>query len=113
MYQRSEVASHINITNIRGVTVLGDGNVVNTTFADLSRVLNDLKQAVLHEPQIKDTDKLATAADIDSLGAQLQKVEPEKSIIKTLWSGIEKVAAVGGVIDLVHRAGDLIQPLIR
>lgn len=56
MYQRSEVASHINITNIRGVTVLGDGNVVNTTFADLSRVLNDLKQAVLREPLIKDTD---------------------------------------------------------
>lgn len=49
MYQRSEVASHVNIINIRGVTLVGNGNV-NTTFTDLSRVLTDLKQAILQEP---------------------------------------------------------------
>jgi hypothetical protein len=112
-YQRSALTPHINITNIRGVTVVGDGNVVNTTFADLSRVLSEMKQAVLSEPQLNDNQKLDVVADIDSLGAQLQKPEPQKSIIQALWSGIEKVAAVGGVIDLIHRASELIQPLIK
>lgn len=53
-YQRPEVQSRINITNIRGVTVVGDGNVVNTTFTDLSRVLAEMKQAVLNEPKLQD-----------------------------------------------------------
>jgi hypothetical protein len=92
MYQRSEVASRVNITNIRGVTVVGNGNVVNTTFTDLSRVLNDLKQAILQEPTLSDDRKPDIAADVDSLEAQLQKPEPKKSIVQMLWSGIEKAA---------------------
>jgi hypothetical protein len=112
-YQRGALTPHINITDIRGVTVVGDGNVVNTTFADLSRVLSEMKQAVLSETQLNDNQKLDVVADIDSLGAQLQKPEPQKSIIQALWSGIEKVAAVGGVIDLINRASELIQPLIK
>ncbi len=112
-YQRTPVAPHVNITNIRGVTVVGDGNVVNTTFTDLSRVLTDMKRAVLNELTLKDEQKLDIVADIDSLQAQLQKPEPKKSIIQALWSGIEKVAAVGGVIEFVHRTSELIQPLLK
>jgi hypothetical protein len=112
-YQRTAVVPHVNITNIRGVTVVGDGNVVNTTFTDLSRVLTDMKQAVLHEPGLKDDQKLDIVADIDSLQAQLQKPEPQKSVIRALWSGVEKVAAVGGVIELAHRASELLQPLLK
>jgi hypothetical protein len=112
-YRRSEMESRINITNIRGVTVVGDGNVVNTTFTDLSRVLTEMKPAVLNEPTLQDNQKLNVVADIDALQAQLQKPEPQKSVIQALWSGVEKVAAVGGVIELVHRASELIQPLLK
>jgi hypothetical protein len=112
-YQRAAIAPHVNITNIRGVTVVGDGNVVNTTFTDLSRALTEMKKAVLDEPALDDNQKLNVVADIDSLDAQLQKPEPQKSVVQTLWAGIEKVAAVGGVIDLVHRASEAIQPLLR
>jgi len=45
-------------------------------------------------------------------GAQLQKPEPQKSVIEALWSGVEEVAAVGGVIEFAHGAADLIQPLL-
>ena len=38
--------SGIKFTNIHGVTVVGDGNVANATFTDLSRVLNELKTEV-------------------------------------------------------------------
>jgi hypothetical protein len=112
MYQRSPITPHINISNIQGVTVVGDGNVVNTTFADLSRALSDTKQRVLAEPSISEDLKLETVSDIDSLQAQLQKLSPDKSVIRTLWSSIEKTAAVGGAIELVHKVAELIQPLI-
>lgn len=113
MYQRPDVVSSVNITNIKGVTIVGDGNVVNTAFTELSRVLADLKQAVLHESGLSDTAKLDIAADIDTLEAQLQKPEPKKSVIQMLWSGIEKAAAVSGAIEIVHRAAELIQPLLK
>src|SRR6267142_2028541 len=64
MYQRPSTPSQINVTNIRGVTVVGDGNVVNTTFADVSRALSDTKQAILAEPQISEDLRLETISDI-------------------------------------------------
>lgn len=113
LYQRNSVTPHINITNVRGVTVVGDGNVVNTTFTDLSRILSELKQAVLQENTIPDNQKLSAAADIDGLQAQLQKPEPEKKVVKMLWDSVEKIAAVGGAVEFLHRAADLIQPLLK
>jgi hypothetical protein len=113
MYQRSPVVPHINISNIHGVTVVGDGNVVNTTFADLSKVLSDMKEAILAEPQIPENLKLDTIADVDSLQAQLQKPNPDKSVVQRLWSGIEKVAAVGAVIEFIQKVSELIQPLLN
>ena len=113
MYQRPSLTPHINISNIRGVTVVGDGNVVNTTFTDLSRVLADMKQAILAEPGISEEQKLEAIADIDSLQSQLQKPNPDKSLIQRLWSGIERVAAVGGTVDFILKASTLIEPLLR
>jgi hypothetical protein len=113
LYEATPAGTHINISNIHGVTVIGEGNVVNATFTDLSRVLSDTKNAVLAEPLLSEGQKLEAVADIDSLQAQLQKPDPDKSVVQRLWSGIEKVAAVGGVIEFVRRAAELIQPLLR
>lgn len=113
MYQRPSIPSQINVTNIRGVTVVGDGNVVNTTFADGSRALSAIREAVLAQPQLSEERKLGTVADIDSLQAQLQKPDPDKSVVQKLWSGIEKIAAVGGAVDLISKASALIEPLLR
>lgn len=113
MYQRSPATAHINISNIQGVTVVGDGNVVNTSFADLSRALSDTKQAVLAEPHVSENLKLETISDIGSLQAQLQKPKPDKSVIQRLWSSIEKTAAVGGAIEFLYKAAELIQPLLK
>jgi hypothetical protein len=113
LYKAAPAGAHINISNIHGVTVVGEGNVVNATFMDLSRVLSDAKAAIVTEPQLSDRQRLETIADIDSLQSQLQKPDPDKSVIQKLWSGIEKVAAVGTVVEFVHRAAELIQPLLR
>jgi hypothetical protein len=112
IYERPPMSPHINISNISGVTVVGDGNVVNTSFTDLSRVLSEMRTAVLAEPKLASEQKLDIVADIDGLQAQLQKPRPDGSVIRTLWSGIEKAAAVASLVDLVKTVGELIRPLV-
>lgn len=113
MYQRSPAGSHINITNIQGVTVIGDGNVVNTTFAELSRTLQDIKTAVLASPSIEDGQKLEIIADIESLQSQLQKPSPSESVVRTLWEGIEKAVTAAGFADLVTKAASVVSRFFR
>ena len=43
MFKKPQSTSHVNITNIQGVTVVGDGNIVNTSFAEVSEVLADMR----------------------------------------------------------------------
>ena len=112
VYQRASNDPRINITNISGVTVVGDGNVVNTNFTDLSRSLNDLKQTVLASQTFSDTEKLSTIADIDTLQAQLQKPEPNKTIVNTIWTGVEKIVMAGGLVELAQKIGALLAPLL-
>ena len=86
-YQRPETTPHVNITNLRGVTVVGNGNVLNTSFTDLSHVLTEMRQAVLSAPSVPDDQKLDVAADIDSLQGQLQK--PARTERACLFRGTE------------------------
>jgi hypothetical protein len=111
IYKRAEIAPHVNITNIHGVTVVGEGNVVNVTFTELVRVLTEMRKAVLAGP-IGDQDKLDAVSDIDSLQAQLQKPNPNRGIVKALWAGIEKVAKVSTIVELAEKARTLIGPLL-
>jgi len=113
VFKKAAAASSINVTNIRGVTVIGEGNVVNTTFTDLSRTLTELKNAILEQPTVAEPEKLDAVADIDALEAQLQKPEPNKSVIKILWANVQKIAATGTVIHFLHKAAELIQPLLH
>ncbi|GFP34166.1 hypothetical protein HKBW3S42_02506, partial [Candidatus Hakubella thermalkaliphila] len=112
IYQRQETTARINITTIKGVTVVGDGNVVNADFTDLYRVLNDMKHAVLTDSHLSEDTKLGAVSDIDSLQSQLQKPKPDKGLIKTLWSGIEKVVTGANFAELMAKAARLISPLL-
>lgn len=111
-YERPETASHINITNIHGVTVVGEGNVVNTSFTEVATVLSDLRQALLTSDAISDEQKLDAAADIDALQSQLQKPAPKREIVAPLWKSIEAAATVGGFVELAEQAAQLLGPLI-
>lgn len=112
MYQRPPVGQHVNITNIKGVTVVGNENVVNTSFTDLARALQEVREAVLAAPKLDDEIKLNVIADIDSLQGQLQKPSPSKEVVRSLWGGIEKVVTAAGFGELVVRAARMIAPLL-
>lgn len=112
IYQRGSNDPRINITNISGVTVVGDGNVVNTKFTDLSRTLNELKQAVFASENFSDADKLTTIADIDTLQSQLQKPEPNRSIVKSIWESVERIVTAAGLVEIALKIGTLLAPLL-
>ncbi len=111
-YQRPPVGQHVNITNIKGVTVVGNDNVVNTSFTDLAQVLQEMRRTMLAAPALDDEAKLNVVADVDSLQGQLQKPSPSKELVKSLWGAIEKVVTGAGFGELVVRAAKMIGPLI-
>jgi len=111
-YQRPAITPHINVTNIQGVTVVGNDNVVNTNLTEVPRLLNEMRNVVLESSSMSDTTKLEVVADIDTLQSQLQKPSPNKSIVKTAWSAIEKSVTAAEFVDLLGKVGALLSLLI-
>ena len=112
VFKRSELNKmNINVTNVGGVTVVGEGNIVNTHFANLSRELECLRGA-FDESALSDSEKLMVVSDIESLLAQLQKPEPNCAVVASLWEGIQRAAAVAGLSSALLHATELIGPLV-
>lgn len=111
VYERPPTGARLDITNIQGVTVVGDGNVVNAAYADLSRVLGVLREAVLGS-EMADEAKLEATSDIDALQSQLQKPHPDPSVIKKIWTGVEKVVTAGELAELAAKASALLVGLL-
>lgn len=103
----------INITNINGVTILGDGNtVVNTNYTDLYKELSLLSDVVRKSDQLADEDKLNYIAEIETIKSQLMKPTPDKNIIKQVWEKLKPLATVSGIITLFEKVAGAIGPVI-
>jgi patatin-like phospholipase/acyl hydrolase len=111
-YQRSEHLSRINVTNVQGVTVIGDGNVVNTKMTELSGTLSALEDAVVKSAELSDEDRLAVLSDIATIQTQLQKSEPNFGVIATVWSSIENIVTAGEFVTLVAAAAELVHRFV-
>lgn len=111
-FQQAERYAGINI-NATGsnVITLGDGNVVNAKFEELHNKLSEFKQAIASSSTIAENQKLNLAADIESIKDQLAKSTPDKKIVGRLWSGIEKAAAVAGLVEAANKVRPLIESL--
>ncbi len=112
-FQPKERYEGINITAMgSNVITLGDGNVVNAEYRDLHAELNDLKRAIVSSQSLSDLQKLEVSADIESVKDQLAKARPDKTIVARLWAGIQNIVIASEFIELVHKVGVLIHPLI-
>lgn len=111
-YQLKEHFSNINITNIKGVTVLGSGNVVNTELTDLANALSELEAAIIRADKLSEEEKLNAIADIGTIQNQLSKPYPERSIIEYAWSGIEMAVTAAGFAELLQKVGGFISTII-
>jgi hypothetical protein len=57
-------------------------------------------------------DKLDTVADIQSIQAQLAKPTPNKSVVRTLWNGLQVIATIDGVATCFLRVAGYLAPLL-
>ncbi len=112
VFKRVDSFKSMNITNIKGVTVVGDGNIVNTQFTDLSRAIDELDQAIAKSGELNDTQKLDAAADLSTIRTQIVKQEPNKEIIATAWKSLEGLATIVTLSEAAHRVGELIAGLL-
>ncbi|EJI1385455.1 hypothetical protein ABVF78_004245 [Vibrio alginolyticus] len=78
---------------------IGSGACVGTSVIHL---LNTLK----NEPSVQVDGSLTSI--IDALNVELQSSKPEKERISSLWSLIEKSAAVSGSLALVQQIGSML-----
>jgi hypothetical protein len=112
MFKKPDAASHVNITNIKGVTVVGDGNVVNTEFTELSRALDELDRELGRSRGLSDEQKLDAAADLSTIRAQIAKQNPSREIVRAVWHSLESVSTLSGVADAFTKVKHLLAPLL-
>lgn len=109
-FQRFEKSvAGINITNINGVTVIGDGNtLVNSNYIDLYRELSLLSDVIRKSDQLSDEDKLNYIAEIETMKSQIMKPQPDKNIIKRAWERLKPLATVSGIVSFFEKVANLI-----
>jgi hypothetical protein len=106
----SERFSGINITNIQGVTVVGNNNIVKNEFIDLFRELEKLGDIIRSNSKFSDKEKADLQSDIETIKNQLGKTEPNKNIIKSAWETIkDKLKDISEVIEPVSKIASLIK----
>jgi hypothetical protein len=111
-FQQVERYAGINIKAAgSNIITLGDGNVVNAKFEELHNKLTDLKHAIAGCSSLTEDQKLDMSVDIESIKDQLAKPKPDKTIIQHLWAGIEKAAAIAGLLEVVEKIGPLIHSI--
>ena len=111
MFKKPQVGSAVNITNVQGVTVVGDGNIVNTSFTDLSRALDDLDGALSVCERLSDEQKLDAAGDLSTIRTQIGKKNPNPRIVAAAWESLKAMSTVAGATQLVQQISQLVAPL--
>jgi predicted transcriptional regulator len=97
----------------QNIITLGDGNQVNVRFRDAGEALVKLRQAVKESPQLDETAKMNLVADIDSMQDQLAKPEPNKAVVRTLWTTIKGAATVAGLVEAVANLTPHVHALLK
>jgi hypothetical protein len=111
-FDRTSVFSGINITNIGGVTVVGNNNVVRNEFVDIVRIFNQMEGMVKMTDQLSEEQKLDVQADIQTIKSQLSKANPSKDILEKAMNGISFIGSIPGFIDVVKIATHAISKII-
>lgn len=111
LFKNLEKSHNINITNVQGVTIIGDGNIVNNEYTDLSRLLDVLEREIESSDKLDDTQKLDIYGDISTIRTQLAKKNPNKTIISSAWESLKVLATLAGATDAVNKIGEIISGL--
>ncbi len=111
LFKSMENSHNINITNVQGVTIIGDGNIVNNEYTDLSRLLDVLEKEIESSDRLDDTQKLDVSGDISTIRTQIANKNPNKNIISSAWESLKVLATLAGATDAVTKIGVIISSL--
>jgi hypothetical protein len=112
-FQPKERFAGINIEATgSNVITLGDGNLVNAEYRQLFTSLSELRDQIVANPELSEKEKYTAAVDIGTLQDQLAKPDPDKQVMSRLWENVEKVAKVGGLVQLATQIGLGIQQIL-
>ncbi|MDB5050375.1 MAG: hypothetical protein JWO30_3446 [Fibrobacteres bacterium] len=103
--QKIESEASMNITNIGGVTVVGNNNIVNAKFGDTYEKLENFKKAVLSSNGLSTEEKINCSSDIETIQKQLSKTSPSKEIVRLAWSAIEASVVLHDFGSVVSELG--------
>jgi len=111
MFDRTSIFSGINITNIGGVTVVGNNNVVRNEFIDILRSLNQLEGAVKISDELSDEQKIDAQADIQTMKDQLSKSQPNRGIFEKAIEGLSFVGSIPGIVEVFQKTTEIIHKI--
>ena len=109
VFDNSSSFSGINITNIGGVTAVGNNNVVRNEYFDVFQTLDRLENGVKISEKITDEQKLNAISDIRTIKDQLSKPTPNKDIIKDAMNALMFFSSIPGLVDLFNQTHNLIE----
>ncbi|MCX6705703.1 MAG: hypothetical protein NTV24_01180 [Candidatus Woesebacteria bacterium] len=112
-FDTSNSFNGINITNMGGITVVGNSNIVQNEYLDIFRVLDQLENEVKLTDKIDDQKKLSTISDIRAIKSQLSKPIPDVNIVKAAIAGISFLGSIDGIISLYQKVEPLLKSLIH
>lgn len=108
VFDNSNTFSGINVTNMGGVTIVGNNNIVRNEYFDIFQTLDRLENGVKLSDKCTDEQKLNAIADIRTIKDQLLKPTPNKDIIKAAMNTLMFLSSIPGLIDLFNQAQHLI-----
>jgi hypothetical protein len=100
-------------THYQDTTNVGDGNVVNASYADLSRLSTEARKRLAVESDLEEETRLDVISDLDGLSAQLQKPRPNLTVVRALWESVKVIGIVGSAAEILEKAAHLISPLLQ
>lgn len=112
-FDRSSMFAGINITNVGGVTVVGNNNAVRTEYLEIFRILDQLESEVKISDKLSDEQKLSAVSDVRTIKNQLSKVKPDLGIVKAAIAAISFLGSVDGLVDLFQKVQNLLQSFIH
>jgi len=101
----------VNISNVGGVTVVGNDNIVRTEFAPVAEQLHALREAV-NASEMADSEKLAVNTEVDRIELELRRDQPDRGVISRSWQAIKAIATVASVAAFAQRVGLVLAPFI-
>ena len=112
VFDRSNSFNGINITNMGGVTVVGNNNAVRNEFLDVFRVLDQLENEVKLTDKIEDDQKLSAVSEIRTVKSQLSKPNPNIGTLKAAVSAISFLGSIDGLINLYQKVEQFVNSLM-